>query len=230
MWTQKLEDTLREWQLSIQNDIVTHRHYSKKYNSNFYRLGTVSIILGTVVTFGLVFFRDCNNGDGVVYLCDYQEWLRLAFAAVTAITTTFTGLQLFLSYQNRSSKHREAANDFEALCNLIKNTLAFPPSIRGDPLEVTKNVREIFDSIVERAPIISNDQYVLKYDNKSMPASHVEEGADDNPHIEHDIEANSNVYRTEMASQIEKERCNVRRCNYGLPHELQYQLQRLNVR
>lgn len=216
MWTNNIINVIGKWKETAKKNMIEHNDKAISYNRRFYKLGILSIVTGLVVVFGeLLTFENCtiNTED---FLCKNQQWFKIIFAAFASSSTTLMGLQTFLSYQKRSTEHQEAANSYDAMIMVIENILALPVRLRGSPSVFLQTIKEQYDKIVFRAPIIKREKIENELTDIIVDD---EDDEDDDP-----------LYKNELKQRFDESKCDARYKNYGLANALKYQIDRLDAR
>jgi len=156
LWTSELDKLLRKWRLMIGIREKGHNHQTRKFSRRHYIFGGPSIILSSISSVGIfATFRNCDDCDDQGSpVCEADQWIRLVAGIVIMISTALTAFLTFMNYSDIASDHKAAADDFGALYRKIENLQTVPRELRGDPLAVLQDMRNTFDDLVRRSPML----------------------------------------------------------------------------
>lgn len=216
VWSANVERLLRAWNDNIYIKENSHRKLAIIYNKRFYQVGLSAIILGTLVTgFGLSTFRENNL------------WLSLASEIGTGVVTCIVGVQTFMGYQSSSQKHHEAANRYQALKNIIQNTMALRAEDRGSAPDVINSIRQQYDDIGLASPLIPEDEKILDFNVKKGRERKESSDGEDVIVIDIDLDGQSPSHgqQMKMAEQMQREMCGAG-SSQGVMDQLRYQFER----
>lgn len=153
LWDSSLEKLLRKWRRQIAKRQSGHTVLSRRCSTLHYILGVPTSILSAVVSTGsFATFRDCQPGDSQT--CQNDEWIRLAIAIVSLLSTIMTALTIFLGYSARYEQHKNASDSYESLIRDIDLILRTPVSSRGDAISTVSTIRDKYDDIVKNSPTL----------------------------------------------------------------------------
>ncbi len=237
-WSVNLDKLLRAWQRQTQQNEKLHRKQSTIFSRKFYWIGGTAIVVGSVTSSGeFASFTECSDGAW----CDFKMWFRFILALATVVVTILAGLQTFLGYEGESKNHKEAANKYHALRNVIANILAFPPTQRGDPTEILNSIRNQFEDIINSSPNLPIEDVKEELDwtyGKTPPNTEIEftengenDENDESVKIDIDLDLGGTPFNTDMKMKehLGKERCGLANNSntYGVINQLRYQLERM---
>lgn len=157
IWTPELDKLLRKWKKQIGKKEQGHTELSRKYGQRHYIFGLPSTLLSGIVSAGsFSTFENCDSNKD----CATTEYVRLTFGILALVATTLTILQTFMNFQERSSDHKKAADNYAELYRDIDSLLILPVAVRGDPVSTLQGLRSRYDDIARRAPTLPK-----KYDD-----------------------------------------------------------------
>ncbi len=161
-WTPDIEKLLRKWRNEINKAHTEHKIAEKKYHNRYYAVGAPATILATVVASGILStFKNCNPctaacDPNASAICASDQPIRIAMGIVGIISIIFSGLMLFMGYQQASRDNKYAADDYDKLNREIDAILTTPIAMRGDPISQLQQIRSTFGDIAKSSPTISS--------------------------------------------------------------------------
>lgn len=152
IWTPELDKLLRRWKKQIGKKEQGHLELSRTYGKRHYIFGLPAALLSGFVAAGsFSTFENCGCDQTD---CSTSEYVRLAFGMLALIATTLTILQTFMNFQDRSSEHKKAADNYAELFRDIESMLMIPSPVRGDPITSLQGLRTRYDDIARRSPTL----------------------------------------------------------------------------
>lgn len=205
-----IEKVLTAWQIQIKKNRDDHKTLSIKYKQRHYWIGIPATIIGSLATSGSLALT------GRPFFGINPRWIDLTFDLCTALITAAIALQTFLGSEDKSVKHKEAANKYDALARLIENILISPIETRGSSSDIINSIRKQFDYIVNSSPTLPVNQTDLSI--YSPPPIDIES-----------TPINIDTHR-EFSEQMGREQCEIHNANnsYGVLNAIRYQLDRLD--
>lgn len=154
-WTSDLDRLLRRWKEQVRARQMRHRQLSNRYSILHYAIGLPFTIIQAIVATGN-FFQAFNLNDSSM-CSNSAQWLLLVMGIFGAISTILSAVFMFMNFQSRSEDHSTASSNYEKLYRYIDSVLSMPIHLRGDPIEVIKDIRSVYDDVATNSPVLSND-------------------------------------------------------------------------
>lgn len=162
-WAPELNKLLRKWKKQIEMKRKGHYNIARKLANRHYILGVPATILTTITSTGILStFRNCSEGDNDM-VCEMDQYIRLTIGIVGLIDIALTGVMTFMNYQEAANSHKDAADNYESLYGSIESLLIIPSNVRGDPVEVLKEIRSKYDDLVRKSPNLPGEYQELSY-------------------------------------------------------------------
>jgi len=146
IWDAYFERLLREWKYKA---LKRRKHHIEAYRLNMY------IYYWCIVPAGVI--QGLAGSTALVSLVDNplaSLILKITCAILSFISVGILTLGITLGFQDKATKHKVTADQYESLFDLIKNITQSPIAVRGDPATVLENLRSMYDDIIKNAPPI----------------------------------------------------------------------------
>lgn len=154
-WSVDLDQLLRRWKVQVRSRQMRHRQLSNRYAIIHYAIGLPFTVLQAIVATGNFFQAfNVNNNTGCN---DSAQWILLVMGILGAISTVLSAVFMFTNNQSRSEEHSTASSNYEKLHRYIDSVLSMPVGIRGDPIDVIKDIRGVFDDVAMNSPVLAED-------------------------------------------------------------------------
>lgn len=159
LWTPELDKLLRKWKQQVNKRYIGHLYFARKFKALHYTLGVPSIILGSIISSGiLATFQNCDSCDDLKSAkCQAEQWIRFSIGILGVFATILATLLTFLDFQGRSENHKTAADDFGNLNRDLEAVLMIPGHIRGDPVATLNDYRIKYSELCRRSPTLSKE-------------------------------------------------------------------------
>jgi hypothetical protein len=155
VWSPELDQLLRRWKEQVRARQMRHSALSKRYAIVHYAIGLPFTILQAMVATGNFF--QAFNTDSNTGCNNSSQWVLLTMGILGAISTVLSALFMFMNNQAQSEEHSTASSNYEKLHRYIESVLSMPVNIRGDPIEIIKDIRSVYDDVATNSPLLTND-------------------------------------------------------------------------
>lgn len=173
LWTPEIDKLLRKWKRQVDHRRRGHSSSSSYYSKLHLLFGLPATCLTVFISTGVLatFQNDCTCTNTSTVLGAASEWIRLALALIGLLSAILMGVMTFMNFQESSQEHKVAADSYESLYSNIDSILSIPKTLRGDPVESLKNIRETYDKIMKESPLLPEKyKYDLGYEVAGQPA------------------------------------------------------------
>lgn len=167
LWTPEIDKLLRKWKRQVDHRRRGHSNSSSYYSKLHLLFGLPATCLTVFISTGVLatFQNDCSSTNITTTLGAASEWIRLALALIGLLSAILMGIMTFMNFQESSQEHKIAADSYESLYSNIDSVLSIPKTLRGDPVESLKNIRETYDKIMRESPLLPEKyKYDLGYE------------------------------------------------------------------
>lgn len=154
-WCPELDQLLRKWKVQVRARQNQHKKLSTRYAIIHYAIGLPFTILQAMVATGNFF--QAFNTDSSTGCNNSSQWVLLTMGILGAISTILSALFMFMNNQAKSEEHSTASSNYEKLHRYIESVLSMPVNIRGDPIEIIKDIRSVYDEVATNSPMLSED-------------------------------------------------------------------------
>ena len=132
------------WMDNSKRAQIAHYESANNFSRLHYWLGVPAVILSTAV--GTSVFATLQK--------TVRPSIQIFIGMISVLAGILTGLQTFLNFSERASKHHSAASEYEAVKRQIAEILAIQSVHSEDILQQISQIRERMDGAGKNAPSI----------------------------------------------------------------------------
>jgi hypothetical protein len=179
LWTPEVDKLLRRWKKQVEKRQLGHTTISRQYSQYHYIFGVPATVLNAVSSAGIfATFRNCiddgtdsSGSSNRTASCDLDVWIRIVSGVIIMLSLGFTAFMTFMSYSERSSEHKKAADEYGSLSRTLESLLLLPAPLRGDPQGTLHSLRSQYDDIIRRYPTLP-EKYDAELGYEVIDVSH----------------------------------------------------------
>lgn len=154
-WSADVDRLLRRWKMQVLARQIRHRTLARRHSFLHYAIGlTFNIIQAMVATGNFFQAFNTNSSTG----CNNSsQWVLLTMGIMGAVSTVVSAVFMFTNNQARSEEHSTASANYEKLHRNIESVLSIPVNMRGDPIDIIREIRIVYDDVSASSPPLAED-------------------------------------------------------------------------
>ena len=139
-WTAQITELLEDWRLRVYAAQAAHYAAADQFRLLNYLVGLPAIVFSSIV--GTAIFAGLQHDTPKTFLV----------ASISIAAAVLAGLQTFLRFPERASKHATAADWYSAIRRDIEEMLHLPVESRGNAKQCLDRIRKEMNRVTQDAP------------------------------------------------------------------------------